>query len=235
MKRLSTNGADRPGGLSPRVRGVGLWPVVRKEPADCSARLWLRPLRVFDRQTWRFVATRPAQPRAASHADPRPHNPCRGLLPEPGVATAQRRLPQVTVPHARLNSEGVVCAILLLDRYNTGYRAPNGATVGHGRNAMSARIVELLRSSCARMIPRRGWPTPSDLADARAEFTVQAELSRVEQVPRDGVVWISIPTQCPLPNPATPRHNRRQQGRRGEPRVDRRDHPRARFALRRVI
>jgi len=64
-------------------------------------------LQSFDRQTGRFVATALYQPRAA-HTNPRPQNPCRGFLPEPGFATAQRRLPQVTVPHPRPNSVGGV-------------------------------------------------------------------------------------------------------------------------------
>ena len=40
--------------------------------------------------------------------DPGSHNPCRGFLRSPGVARAQRRLPQVNVPQQRPNTEGVV-------------------------------------------------------------------------------------------------------------------------------
>ena len=38
-------------------RGIGLWPVASIEPTDCSARLSLRGMREFDRQTGRFVST----------------------------------------------------------------------------------------------------------------------------------------------------------------------------------
>jgi len=81
---------------------------------------------------------------------PRPHNPCRGFLPEPGFATPQRRLPQVTVPHPRLNSRGVGYGIPSVNSNHTGNRAP----LVHVRNAFPANICESHQPSCGPMIPR---------------------------------------------------------------------------------
>jgi len=99
------------------------------------------------------ASTKPASFRKPT---PRPHDPCRGFLPEPGVAQTQRRLPQVTVPHPRLNSEGVGYGIPAVDRNNMGQRAPSAALLGHGRNASDATIWESDQRSCGRMIPRPG-------------------------------------------------------------------------------
>jgi hypothetical protein len=65
--------------------------------------------------------------------EPGSHNPCRGFLPSPGVATAQRRLPQVAVPLTRPNSVGVV--------YRAQDAAPyNGVVSWDTTNKRSARL-----------------------------------------------------------------------------------------------
>ena len=72
-----------------------------------------------------------------------PHNPCRGFLPSPGVAKAQRRLPQVTVPQQRPNTEGVVyegldvaplSGVVALDtRTRSSARPGTARPIGDGR------------------------------------------------------------------------------------------------------